>query len=204
MWTAPKIFRAQGSRIQKTQGLNTQESLRKERRSGATAAARADDPADDELNPAAEEVEERRVRELALVIRLELVAGAVDVEVVVVLEPFGVRQQHNADGERPKTELVDGEDLASPTNRTAAMLDAELRRNDKNIITLFLAEFLERGDRTVALLETVGTELTFAVVVELAAAGLLDQVEHLLDGFAVRRGNLLPARDGEPSFGAVG
>ncbi len=190
--------------MQKTQGLNTQESLREERRSGAIAVVRADDPVDVEPNPAAAEVEERRERELALVIRPEFVAGAVDVEVVVVSEAFGVRQQHDADGESPETELVAGEDFACPANRTTAMLDAKLRRNDEDIITLLLAEFLERGGRAVALLETVGTELAFAVVVELAAAGLLDQIEHLLDGFAVRRGDLLPARDGEPSFGAVG
>jgi len=41
----------------------------------------------------------------------------------------------------------------------------------------------------------------FAVVVEVALALLLDQIEHFLDRLVVGLGDQLPPRNGEPSFG---
>jgi len=42
-----------------------------------------------------EEVEERRVRELAIGVRRVLVTGAVDVQLLPLNEPLGMRQDHN-------------------------------------------------------------------------------------------------------------
>ncbi len=114
-------------------------------------------------------------------------------------------QDHDADGERAEAELACGEDLASAADGTPAMTDAELRRNDEDVVVLLLvAEFLEHARRLGRLPETPGIELAGAVVVELAVTGLLDHVEHLLHRLVVGRGDLLPPRNGEPSFGVRG
>ncbi len=113
-----------------------------------------------------------------------------------------MREQHDADGERAETELVDLHDLACPANRATAMPQTELSRHDEDVVILLLvAERLEHLLRLGRLLQVVRTEVALAPVLELALARLADLREHLLHGFAVGRGDRLPLRDGEPSFG---
>jgi hypothetical protein len=212
VWTTPKNFQTQGSRIQKTQGLNTQESLREEPRSRAAVGVGTVDPAGVELNLAAVEVEDRRERKHALDIRLELIAGAVDVEVIVVVQAFGMRQQHDADGERPEAELVEAEDLAGTANRATAMTESELRSDDQDVRVAL--GFRERDEELLGLgrlAEVIAIELAVAVVVELAATGLLDRVEHLLQDESVSAAEQAESLhtspnvgNGEPAFCAVG
>ncbi len=117
-------------------------------------------------------------------------------------EPFRMGQDHDADGECAEAELVDLHDFACPANRTTTMPQTELSGNDEDVLVLLLvAERLEDLRRPGRLTELIRTELTFTVVVELAVTGLLDHVEHLLHRFVVGRGDLLPPRNGEPSFG---
>lgn len=194
-------------RIQKTQELEDRGSvLRNEPGSRPAAVVGIGEPVRAELDLAAAEAEVRGVDEADNGIRIiELVTRAVDPEVIVVHEPFRMGQDHDADGERAEAELVGGENLTSATNGTSTMTDAELRRNDENVVVLLLvAELLEHACRLGRLPETLGTELAVAVVVELAVTGLLDHVEHLLHRLVVGRGDLLPLRDGEPSFGVRG
>ena len=137
---------------------------------------------------------------------VELVTRAVDPEIVIVLEPFRMRQEHDPDGERTKGELARGEDLACPANRATAMLDAELRRNDQDVrVALGIREFLPELLRLSRLAKTLLVELTVTVVVELAVASLLDGVEHLEERTAVDRTEdirvLHPVGDGEPTLG---
>lgn len=176
--------------------------LREEGRRGTAAVAGRAEPAGEEPHPVAAEVEERRAREVAIGLRSVLVTGAVDVEIVVVHQPLGMREQHDADGERPETELVDLHDLACPAHRTALVTETELGRNDEDVeVLLLVAELLEHLLRPGRLLEPVRTEVALAPVLELALARLADLREHLPHGFAVGRGDRLPLRDGEPSFG---
>lgn len=163
------------------------------------------DPADAEPDLTVVEAEDRGVREVAISVRSVFVASAVDPEIVIVLEPFRMRQEHDPDGESPETRLVASKHLACTANRATTMVDAELGGNDEDVVILLLvAELLEHTCRLCRLAEPVGTKLTFAVVVELAVAGLLDHREHLLDRFTVGGGDRLPLRDGEPSFGVLG
>lgn len=112
-------------------------------------------------------------------------------------------QDHDADGERSETKLARGEDLMSATDRTSTMTDAELCRNNEDVvISLLIVELMEHGHTLGRLTELVRTKLTFVVVMELP--GLLDHSEHLLHGFTVGGSNCLPLRDSEPSFGVLG
>ncbi|MDB5265232.1 MAG: hypothetical protein JWN64_803 [Parcubacteria group bacterium] len=204
---SPENFRAQGSRIQKTRGLKDRRSLRGEPGGRTVVPAGDAEPATAELDLAVAEAEERRAREVAIGVLSELIARAVDPQIVVVVQAFGMRQQHDADGEGPETELVDCEDLAGAANRTAAMLDTELRRHDQDVrVALGFREIGEELLRVGRLLQVLRTELPFAVVVELAVAGLLDRVERLLQGLAVggaEDGRVLdPVGDREPALGA--
>ena len=116
-----------------------------------------------------------------------------------------MRHDHDPDGESPETELVGVHDFACPANRTAPVTETELSRNDENVVFfLLVTELLERLGRLLRLTEILRTELTFTIIVEHTVLGLHDQVENLLHGFAVCRGDLLPPRNGEPSFGIWG
>lgn len=163
------------------------------------------EPARVELDLAVAEVEAevRGVTEANTGTRIvELVASAVDPEIVHVLEAFRVSQDHDPDRESTEAQLVDREDLTSTTDRTTPMADAELASNHEDVmILLLIAELLEHGRRLGRLTQTRIVDLAVTVVVELSATGLLDRVEHLLHGFAVGRCDRLPLRDGEPSFG---
>ena len=202
---SPNFFRPpaaefKGSKDPRIQDLKDR-LLREEGRRGTVVVVGIDEPVGAELHPVDAEAEERRVREVAIGLRSILVTGAVDVEIVVVHQPLRMSEQHDADGERTETVLVDLHDLACPANRATAMPQTELSRNDEDVVILLLvAERLEHLLRPGRLLEPIGTEFAFAPVLELALARLADLREHLLHGFAVGRGNRLPLRDGEPSF----
>ncbi len=85
------------------------------------------------------------------------------------------------------------------------MPQTELGGDDENVLILLLvAERLEELRRPCRLAQAFRTELAFTVVVELAVTGLLDHVQYLLHRFVVGRGDLLPPRNGEPSFGVRG
>lgn len=159
------------------------------------------DPAVGELDPAAVEEEDRGAREVATSARSVFVASTIDPEIVIVLEPFWMRQEHDTDGERAEAELVGDENLARTANRATTMANAELGGYDEDVVILLLVtELLEHVRRLSRLAEPVGTELTFTVVVELVAQGLLDHGKHFFDCFTVGGGDRLPLRDGEPSF----
>jgi len=177
--------------------------LRHEARRGTEEVVGNVEPASAELDLAVVEDEERRAREPVIVVGIVvLVPSAVDPEIVVVLEPLGVRQEHDPHGERAETELAGVEHLTRPTDGPAPMTETELCRNDEDVVLrLLVAQLLEHRHRALALTETVRTQVALAVVVELAVAGLADEREDLFDRRVVRRCDLVPARDGEPSLG---
>lgn len=201
LWIAPRIQDLKG------------QLLREEGRSGTAAAARIAEPARAELDLAVEEEEEWGVIEADIGIRIvELVTGAVHVEVIVVGEPFGVRQQHDADGERSETELVGRENLASPTDRLAAMAHAELRGDDQDVALLRFGDEIERVRRASVNPQLRRRDLSLTVVVE--RPGGRDLGVNELDRLAVLLGRIghfgevllgqrVDRRNGEPSFGAV-
>lgn len=174
--------------------------LREEGRSGTEELVGRDEPDGMELDLAAVEVEDRRVREAASGIRSELVTGAVDVELFPLNLAFGVGQQHDADCEGSEAELVGRKDLTCPANRATAMPQTELGRNDEDVeVLLLVAELLEHLHRLGVLPEVLRSELAVTVVVELPLRR--DHREYLLDRFTVGRGHRLPLRNGEPSLG---
>ncbi len=67
------------------------------------------DPVATEPDLTVVEAEERGEREDAISVRSIFVASAVDPEIVIVLEPFRMRQEHDPDGECPEVELVPGD-----------------------------------------------------------------------------------------------
>ncbi len=187
------------SRVQANKGR----LLRDKGRSGTIVPAGAAAPAGAEPDPAAAEAEERREREVAIGVRRELVTSAVDVELFPLNLAFGVGQQHDADCEGSETELVGREDLTCPAHRTALVTETELSRDDEDVVILLLvAELLEHLRRLGVLSQVLRSELAVTVVVELPLGP--DHREHLLDRFAVRRRELLPLRNGEPSLGVRG
>src|SRR3989344_5801593 len=117
--------------MQKTLGFKARESLRTDPRSGAAAAARNADRESSEPEPAAAEAEERGERELALATRLELIARAVDIQIVIVLQTFRMREKHYSHFECAEAKALAADDDACPANRTAAMDNAELCRDDQ-------------------------------------------------------------------------
>ena len=159
-----------------------------------------------EPQPAVVEAEVRSAieRRIGVLRVMELVASAVDPEIVHGLEAVHVREQHDADGERAKAELGLPHDLACSANRAAAMANAKLSRNNEKAALLLVAELLPHADRLGRLAEIVRAELAFAIVVEAAAVGLRQSVEDLLQRLAVGLAELLPARDGKIAFRTVG
>jgi len=191
-------------RIQKTQEFERQGSvLRNEGRRGTAIFVGIVEPERVEQNPAAAEAEGRGVIEADIAIRIvELIASTVDPEIVVMLEAFRVRQDHDPDSESTEAELVDREDLTSPADRTSPMTDAELGSHHEDVVVLLLvAELLEHGRRLGRLAQALIVDLSVTVAVELASPNLLDRSEHLPHGLSVGWRDGLPLRDGEPSFG---
>ncbi len=155
-----------------------------------------------ELDLAKDETEERRVRELARGIRRVLVTRAVDVQLLPLNEPLGMRQDHAPRDERPEAELVGRVDHAHPSVGTTPMGQTELCRDKQKVTLLLLADHLERDGRPLGQLQVLRAECVFAVVVE--SARLADQIKNLLDGLVVRGRDLLPPRNDEPAFRASG
>ncbi len=84
------------------------------------------------------------------------------------------------------------------------MAEAKLGGDNKDVIACLLQpKLLESACFLRLLAKALRTKLTFTVVLELAVAGLLDQVEYLLHRFVVGRGDLVPSWDGEPAFGPL-
>ncbi|OGZ26924.1 MAG: hypothetical protein A2365_02200 [Candidatus Nealsonbacteria bacterium RIFOXYB1_FULL_40_15] len=158
-----------------------------------------------ELDPAIIEAEVRGAVKGTILNAIVLGAGTVDPEIVVVGEPFQVCEEHAGDGERIVPELHARHDFQCPTDGTAAVTEAKLVENHEDVVPfLLLAEHLQGllglGTKT----QAIGPDLTFTVVAERAVTGLLDQVEHLLQGFLVGLADLLPSRDSEEAFGTFG
>jgi hypothetical protein len=192
-------------RTQKTQEFEPQGSvLRNESRRGTVVVEGKVEPERAELDLAVAEAQARGEIEANIGIRIvELVASAIDPEIVHVLQTIDVCQDHDADRERAEAGLARQEDLTSTTDGTSTMTDAELGSYHEDVVILLLvAELLEHGRRLHRLTQTLIVDLAVGVVVELAAL-LLDRIEHLLHGFAVGRRERLPLRDGEPSFGRL-
>ncbi len=185
--------------------------LPEERRRGTAVLVGKVELARVELDPAAVEAEERREDEASVAIRIvEIVSSAVQPQIVEVLETLRMGQEHAADSERSEPEFDARVDHhhAGPADGTTAVTDAELGGNDQDVrIALSGRELREELLRANRLAETLLVDLTCAVVVELAVAGLLDHSEHLEHGLAVRRTEELrvldPVGDREPAFGEL-
>src|SRR3972149_7822625 len=131
LWITPGYcWRTQGSRIRKIPAFETSryDLLREEGRRGTIVSVRASDPERVELELAIEEVEVRRKREVAIGVRSIFVASAVDPEIVVLLETFGVRQDHDAGAEGAESELTGLELLACAEDGAATGATAGLGR----------------------------------------------------------------------------
>ena len=174
--------------------------LRKEPRRGTVVAAREAHVARAELDPAAVEVEERRAAEPAISVWRVLVPGAVDVQLLPLNKPLGMRQEHAPRDERPEAELVGvADDLAHPSHGPTPMGQAELCRDQQKVALLLFADHLERDGRPLG--EPKVLRAKCAPLVEVA--GLADQVEDLLDSLVVVLADLFELRDGEPPLGSL-
>ena len=157
-----------------------------------------------ELDLAIEEVEERSEAEGRVPTIGKLVTSAVDPEIVQLLEPFRVSQEHDPDAEGIKAELGGSHDLVGSSDTASGVTLAELTRDDENVVVLLLfANGLEHLGGLGRLPDVLAVNLAFAPVVQLAP-GLIDQVQNDLDCLGVGLGDLLPPWDGEPSLGAFG
>jgi len=158
-----------------------------------------------EPEPVDAEVEVRSAVERRAPTTGKLVAGSVDPEIVVTLEAFRVRQEHDPEAEGVEAKLAGRHHFAATADGTSGVQLAELAGDDENVVVLLLlAECLEHLGGLLGLSEVLGINLTVAVVAELALALRLEQIQNYLDGFRVRRSDLLPPRDGEPSLGVRG
>jgi hypothetical protein len=176
--------------------------LRDEPRRGAIVLVGVVDPESAEPDLAVAEAEDRRVRELAIGIGRVLVTGAVDVQLLPLNEPLGMRQDHAPRDERPEAELVGSVDHAHPSHGPTPMGQTELSRNQQKVALLLFADHLERDGCPLGEPQVLRAECAFAVVVE--SAGFADQVKDLLDCLVVRGRNLLPPRNDVPTFRASG
>ena len=98
--------------------------------------------------------------------------------------------RETGDLEGAETELGGLEDLACPADGASPMPQTELSRNHEDVMPcLLVAQRLEHRHSALMLAEPVGTQLTLAVVGELAVSGLLDQIQNLFHGFTVGWGD---------------
>lgn len=114
--------RTQGSRKRKTEAVKRSRNkvVRKERRGGTVALVGAIYKAHVEPDRAVVEAEDRDAVEPAIGIRTVFVTGALDVQVLPLNEPLGMRQDHASHDERSDAEFVGvADDLAhSPDGPT--------------------------------------------------------------------------------------
>ncbi len=203
-WTPPRE-RVKQSRVEV-------QTLLREPGSGAADAVGIGHEKRVEPHLAAVEDEVRRATEAtARVGVVELVARAVDPQVLVGLQATRVRQEHAAHGERSEAELPAGEHDAHPADGPPAVTHAQLGRHDQDVARLALRQPLEHLDRPAALPEVGRVDLADTVVVEPAA--LPDLAEDEAGGLAVALGRVTDVgeehagergdrRDGEPPVGA--
>ena len=184
----------------KNQDSKTQGSQRKKPRDRTVVLVRIRHNAGVELELAAAEVEDRGIPELAIRTRSELVTSTVDPEIVVVVEPFGVGQEHDADSECTETELVAEQDLTHTANRATTVTQTELGCDHEDVESVLLfGKLLKHACCLRRLAELIRTQFTFTVVVERTVTGFLELVQHQLDRFTVGGCERLPLRNGEPS-----
>ncbi len=112
--------------------------LREEGRSGTVDLASAAAPVGAEQDIAVEEDEDRRDQKVAIGARRELVPSAVDVELFPLDLPFRVGQDHAPYSERTETELDGVHHLTDPANRTVAVMETKLTRDDEDVVSLLL------------------------------------------------------------------
>ena len=140
--------------------------LRSEAGSRATVAVGIADTAHAELDLGAAEAEERGVLEPTTAITGKLAASAVDPEIVVVLEPLRVGQEHDPDAEGIEAELVGSHDFDGPTNGTTGVTLAELAGDNEDIaVFLLFGQCLEHLGGLCGLPDVLGIDLPFAPVV---------------------------------------
>lgn len=202
------------SRDQKPQEFKTSrvDLLREEAGHRTEEAERADNEVRVEPDLAAVEAEAGRLGEDAVGLRRELVAGTIHVQFLPTDEPFGMSENDGTDRETSETELVDHEDLASPTDGLAAMAHAELGRDDQDVALLRFGDQIESVRRASVNPQLRRRDLALTVVVERPGVGdlgvneldrlavLLGRIGHfreVLRRQCVHRGNR------EPSFGTV-
>lgn len=165
-----------------------------------------------EPEPVVIPAEERRLGEVAIRIRSELVACAVGVELFPANVAFGMGERHGADSESAEAELVCAEALASTTDGTTTVTQSKLGRDDEDVTLLLFGDQVERMQGACVLTQLTGSDLAFTVVVE--RARLLELLQNHLDRTAVlvvlvgdfgevALGDRIDRRDGEPSFGTV-
>lgn len=172
---------------------------------GAVAAARVADTASVEPEAAVVEVEARRALEVAVGVPGVLVPGAVDPQVVVVVQTLGVGEQHDGHLEGSHAELLCLHHRASTADGATPMADAELSGDHQDVVSFLRAcDPLQRFGLLEALTQPIWSELPLAVIHELAVAGRAKHLKHALERLAVGLSERLPARDGEPSLGARG
>ena len=118
------------------------------------------DPARAEHDPVVVELEDRSAVESANDLSREFIASTIDIEIVVVLETFRMGKEHNADCEGTKTELIGVHDFKRPADRTASVKNAELGRNNEDVVIFLLfAELLEYLRRLFGLAEILRPSL---------------------------------------------
>ena len=165
-----------------------------------------------EPRPVVAEAEEERPVENTIGPRSEFVTRQVNPEVVKVLQPDRIGQQHGAAILRAQAEFAGGDFLPGPTDRrndvrsvSLRIPDAEVRPDDQDVgIGLALHERASCGKRTGQLAQMLLIELPLAVVVELAATILLDGFQHFSDFLAVLVGEEPRADQGESAFHPTG
>ena len=168
--------RNQVKTIQKNQELKDPIVLLREKGGGREGAGTAE-PARAELDLASAEVEVRRALEPTITLVRIFVSGTVDPEVVVVFEAFRVSEEQAGDGERTKTDFANVHDLTGATDGTSTVFDTELAGDRENVIAfLIFAEFVEGLDTLGVPTQVVRTEISLAVVMELAVAVPFDEV----------------------------
>ena len=142
--------RTQGSKDKKSKDPRVrvfEGLLRDEGRSGTIVLVGVVAPVGVEPDLAAVEVEDRREVEATTGIGTVLVTWAVDVQLLPLNEPLGMRQNHAPRDERPEAELVGSVDHAHPSHGPTPMGQTELSRDQQKVALLLIADHLERDGR---------------------------------------------------------
>jgi len=136
--------RVEDSKESRTQELKAHDLLRSEARGRAIVGAGTGDDERDELDLVVVEAEVRSVAEDITAGIGELVSGAVDVQLLVAGDAFGVDQNDRPDSNARKPELVVGEEPAGSADGTSTMVLSELDRDDQNVALLLFGDSVHR------------------------------------------------------------